>query len=114
MLPILYLTEAANDLDAVFIEYEQRRAGLGDQFLAAVRQRVDAIRASPALYGEAYPSIRAAPLRRFPYIVYVPNRAEPPSDYRRPTRARRSDGMAVTVVTTNPCLSPLAPQFQRL
>ena len=70
MLPILYLPEAAFDMDAVSIEYEQRRAGLGDQFLEAVRQRVDAIRQNPLLYGEAYPGIRAVPLRRFPYIIY--------------------------------------------
>ena len=75
MLPIHYLTEVADDLDVTFIEYEQRRPGLGERFLAAVRQRVDVIQASPALYGEAYPSICAAPVRRFPYIVYY--RIEP-------------------------------------
>ena len=70
MLPVVYLTEVASDLDAAFMEYEQRRAGLGDQFLEALRQRVAAIRMNPALYGEACPSIRAAPLRRFPFVVY--------------------------------------------
>ena len=75
MLPILYLLEARNDLDTTFLEYEQRRIGLGDRFLEAVRQRVDAIRTNPALYGEVFDTIRAAPLRRFPYVVYY--RIEP-------------------------------------
>ena len=75
MLPTLYLPEARNDVDAIFIEYEQHRSGLGDRFLEAVRQRVDAIRTNPALYGEVFETIRAAPLRRFPYVVYY--RIEP-------------------------------------
>ena len=70
MLPILYALEAASDLDLAVIEYELRRAGLGDRFLEAVRQRAEAIRTNPALYGEVSPDIRAAPVRRFPYVIY--------------------------------------------
>ncbi len=62
MLPFHYLAEVADDLDGTFVGYERRRPGLGEQLLAAVRQRVDVIPASPARYGEAYPSIRAARL----------------------------------------------------
>jgi plasmid stabilization system protein ParE len=74
-VPVAYLPEARDDIDAAYTEYEQRRAGLGDQFLEAVREQVDRIQANPVLYGVVHQDVRAAPLRRFPHVVYY--RAEP-------------------------------------
>ena len=69
-LPVAYLPEAEDDVDAAYAGYEQRLAGLGDQFLEALRDQVDRIRDNPALYGVLHQDVRAAPLRRFPYVVY--------------------------------------------
>jgi plasmid stabilization system protein ParE len=73
-LPVVYLPEAQDDIDAAYAAYEQRRAGLGDQFLDALRDQVSRLQDNPALYGVLYQDARAAPLRRFPYVVY--SRAE--------------------------------------
>lgn len=69
-LPVVYLLEAQDDIDAAYAAYEQRLVGLGDRFLEALRDRVDQISANPGLYGVFYQDVRAATLRRFPYVVY--------------------------------------------
>ena len=35
-LPVVYLPEAQDDVDAAYAAYEQRLAGLGNRFLAAL------------------------------------------------------------------------------
>ena len=74
-LPVAYLPEARDDIDAAYALYEQRLAGLGDRFLEALRQVIERIADTPDLYGIFHQDIRAAPLRRFPQVVYY--RAEP-------------------------------------
>jgi plasmid stabilization system protein ParE len=69
-LPVVYLPEAQDDIDATYARYDGQRPGLGDRFLNALRQRIDHIQASPALDGVFYQQVRAAALRRFPQIVY--------------------------------------------
>jgi plasmid stabilization system protein ParE len=69
-LPAIYLPEAQDDVDAAYTRYEQRLAGLGDRFLEALRDLVDRIGDNPALYGVLHQDVRAAPMRRFPYVVY--------------------------------------------
>lgn len=69
-LPVVYLPQAQEDVDEAHAWYEQRLAGLGDQFLEALRDVVDQIRAHPELYGVFYQEVRAAPMRQFPYVVY--------------------------------------------
>jgi hypothetical protein len=36
-LPVVYLPEAQDDIDAAYAEYEQRLTGLGERFLDALR-----------------------------------------------------------------------------
>ncbi len=67
---VVYLPGARDDIDIAYISYEQRQAGLGDRFVETVRDQVAQIQANPCLYGIGYQDIRAAPLRRFPYVVY--------------------------------------------
>ncbi|MCI0460959.1 MAG: type II toxin-antitoxin system RelE/ParE family toxin [Gemmataceae bacterium] len=74
-LPVVYLPEAQDDIDAAYAYYEQCLAGLGDRFLEALRDCVSRIADAPEMYGIVYQDIRAAPLRRFPYVVYY--RVEP-------------------------------------
>ena len=69
-LPVVYRVVAQDDVDAAYNWYEQQRAGLGDRFLDALHQRANSIGANPELYAVLYLDVRAAPLRRFPYVVY--------------------------------------------
>jgi len=69
-LPVAYLSEAQDDIDAAHTAYEGRSAGLGDRFLDAIREVIGRIEANPALYGVIYKDVRAAPLHRFPHVVY--------------------------------------------
>jgi plasmid stabilization system protein ParE len=74
-LPVVYLPEAQDDIDAAYAQYEQRLAGLGDRFLKELRDVIDRIADNPALYGTIHQDVRAALVRRFPQVVYY--RAEP-------------------------------------
>jgi plasmid stabilization system protein ParE len=73
-LPVAYLPEAEDDIDAAYAWYERQRAGLGDQFLEALRDLVDRVRDNPQLYGVFRRDLRAAPFQRFPYVVYYRDR----------------------------------------
>lgn len=75
MKTALYTPEARDDVDRAYSEYERRLIGLGDRFLKAVKQRISIIEDAPGLYGEIIPGVRAAPLRKFPFVVYY--REEP-------------------------------------
>jgi plasmid stabilization system protein ParE len=73
-LPPAYLPEAEDDIAAAYAYYERQRPGLGDQFLEALREGVERIRSSPQMYAAFRRDIRAAPLHRFPYVVYYRDR----------------------------------------
>jgi plasmid stabilization system protein ParE len=73
-VPVVYLPEAEDDIATAYDAYEQQVVGLGDQFLEALRETVDRIQDNPQLYGVFRRDLRAAPLRRFPYVVYYRDR----------------------------------------
>jgi plasmid stabilization system protein ParE len=82
-VPVVYLPQAEDDIDAAYRNYEQHLAGLGDRFLEALRDRIDYIGDNPKAYGVFRRDIRAAPLRKFPHIVFY--------------RARTTDILVVAV-----------------
>src|SRR5882672_914536 len=61
---------AENDIQSVFEWYESQRPGLGDQFLAAVRERLDAVRSFPEANPIVYRGTRRAVVSRFPYLIF--------------------------------------------
>jgi plasmid stabilization system protein ParE len=69
-LPLAFLPEALDDIDAAYAIYEQRSAGSGDQFLKTLRLLLEGIADNPGLYATISRQVRAAPLRRFPQVVY--------------------------------------------
>ncbi len=70
-MPRLFLRpEAEADLAEAFRWYEERRRGLGYEFLRAARVALAAVERHPAQFPVAVDDIRKAPLRRFPYLVY--------------------------------------------
>jgi plasmid stabilization system protein ParE len=68
--PIAYLPEAEDDIVSTYEWYEHQLPGLGDRFLEALHKTAERISDNPQLYGILRRDIRAAVLRRFPYVVY--------------------------------------------
>jgi toxin ParE1/3/4 len=68
-LPIRLLPAAKAEFDAAADWYEQQRAGLGVDFVKAVREVLNRIAANPRLHGVVYQDVRKAVVKRFPYVV---------------------------------------------
>jgi len=68
-LPLEFHPAVRGEIDDAWDWYEQRRPGLGRDFLDEVQRMLAAITASPALYGFADADIREALLTRFPYAI---------------------------------------------
>lgn len=66
-LVVTALAEA--DLQEARDWYEGQRTGLGDEFVEAVGATVGRIQAFPHSHAPAFLDLRAAPVRRFPYLV---------------------------------------------
>lgn len=61
--------ETRQDLADAYAWYEERRTGLGEDFLGAVDACFARIQRQPEMYPIAYETFRRAVLRRFPYNV---------------------------------------------
>jgi plasmid stabilization system protein ParE len=61
---------AEHDIQSAFEWYESQRAGLGAEFLDALRQRLEAVRANPESSPVLYRGIRRAVVSRFPYLIF--------------------------------------------
>jgi plasmid stabilization system protein ParE len=76
-LPLNFHPAVRGEVDDGYRWYEQRRVGLGQDFLNEVDRVVAEIAANPARYGFADRDIREGLLNRFPFAVYyrvLPNR----------------------------------------
>jgi toxin ParE1/3/4 len=69
-LPIVFRPVARHEFDEAADWYEQRRAGLGEAFTAAVRKVLDRIAEQPDCYPMVFEDIREALISGFPYCVY--------------------------------------------
>lgn len=67
---LVYLPAAKTDIAYAHAAYERRQAGLGDRFLEQLWHRCQVIADNPQLYAIIRDGIRAAPVGRFPYVVY--------------------------------------------
>jgi len=61
---------AEHDILSAFDWYELQRSGLGDEFLATLRQRLEAIRSFPESSPILHHDIRRAVVARFPYLIF--------------------------------------------
>lgn len=61
---------AEQDIQSAFQWYEAQRAGLGDEYLTALRERLEAIRSFPESSPVLYRGIRRAVMSRFPYLIF--------------------------------------------
>lgn len=62
--------EAEADLEDAARWYEQRRGGLGKEFLDEVLRTLGTIEGNPELYARVHGDIRRAMLNRFPFGVF--------------------------------------------
>jgi toxin ParE1/3/4 len=67
--PIRLLPEAKAEFDLAADWYDRQRAGLGVDFVRAVRKVLDRIAANPRLHMTTYRDVRKAVVNRFPYVV---------------------------------------------
>jgi plasmid stabilization system protein ParE len=69
-LPLEFHPAVRYEIDDAHDWYEQRRPGLGADFLDEVQRLLAEIAANPALGGIAEGDIRMRLLNRFPYAIY--------------------------------------------
>src|SRR5262245_40360561 len=69
-LPVEYRLDALADIDAAYDWYERQSVGLGERFLGELHNQIGRIQQQPEAYAVLHNQVRAAPMRRFPYVVY--------------------------------------------
>jgi plasmid stabilization system protein ParE len=69
-LPVVYRQEVGRDLAGACGWYEEQRAGLGEEFLAAVDATFDAVERFPEAFRRVHGEVRRANVSRFPYSVF--------------------------------------------
>ena len=62
--------EAEQDLADAYAWYEERRPGLGEEFLNCVDACLEAIRRTPEIHATAHENYRRGLVRRFPYAIF--------------------------------------------
>ena len=75
VLPVVFRRKVGRDLAGAYGCYEEQRAGLGEEFLAAVDASFDAIQEFPEMFARMHGEVRRAIVSRFPYGVFY--RIEP-------------------------------------
>ena len=67
---LIIAPEAFQDVNDAYSWYENRRVGLGEDFLSCVDACVQKICRAPELYIKIHENYRRALVRRFPYAVF--------------------------------------------
>jgi toxin ParE1/3/4 len=67
---IQYIASALVDIEHAARWYEGRQEGLGDNFIADVREAAKRIEANPKGYRKVIGEARKVALKRFPYAMY--------------------------------------------
>lgn len=70
MRTLLFRPEVEDDLVAAVRWYDDKRRGLGDEFLGEYLAAVRRIRENPLHFAVAANGLRPCRLKRFPYIVH--------------------------------------------
>lgn len=73
---LIIVPEAQKDVNEAYCWYEDRRSGLGEEFLGCVDACIQAICRMPDLHPTIHEEYRRALVRRFPYAVFFEYSAE--------------------------------------
>lgn len=66
---IKYLKRAKTDIRQAFGWYEEKRRGLGFEFLNCVEAAIQNIIVMPEMYQKRYRHLHGCPIRRFPFSI---------------------------------------------
>ncbi|HEX4589867.1 MAG TPA: type II toxin-antitoxin system RelE/ParE family toxin [Gemmataceae bacterium] len=69
-LPLTVRRAARLEYDLAVDWYEQRRPGLGADFIRRIKDQLDGIVAAPLAHAIVHRDIRRAVVEQFPYVVY--------------------------------------------
>jgi plasmid stabilization system protein ParE len=69
-LRVVFRRDASDEIADAAAWYEQRRAGLGEQFLAELGEAVEKAAKHPQRYPVVSGDVRRTVCRRFPFAVY--------------------------------------------
>jgi plasmid stabilization system protein ParE len=69
-LPVILRARAEHDIRRVFEWYESQQPGLGDEFLAHIRECLEAARELPEAAPLIHRNVRRAIVSKFPYLVF--------------------------------------------
>lgn len=67
---LIIVPEAEFDISEAYGWYEERRSGLGEEFLSCVDACIQAILRMPEVHAKVHQEYRRALVRRFPYAVF--------------------------------------------
>lgn len=67
---VIVRKRAEDQIASAYDWYEQQREGLGEEFLACVREAIEHLKTSADLYAIVYEKFRRIGVRRFPYGVF--------------------------------------------
>ena len=70
MYTVILKPGAEEDIDGIFKWYEERREGLGYEFILSTDQCINKILSNPFFAFNVTDSVRRAVIPRFPYTVY--------------------------------------------
>lgn len=67
---LILAPEAEQDILKAYNWYENRRPGLGEEFLRCLDASLEQIRRMPEIHAKVHQEYRRALIRRFPYAVF--------------------------------------------
>jgi plasmid stabilization system protein ParE len=67
---LIMAPEAEQDIAEAYGWYENRRTGLGEEFISCVDACIQAICRTPEMHAKFHESYRRGFVRRFPYVVF--------------------------------------------
>lgn len=67
---LIIAPEAEHDIAEAYAWYEDRRSGLGEEFLSSIEACIAAILRSPEMYAFIHEHYRRGLPRRFPYAIF--------------------------------------------
>jgi plasmid stabilization system protein ParE len=67
---LILAPEAEQDISEAYAWYEERRTGLGEDFLSCVEACAEAIIRTPEMHPTVHENYRRALVRRFPYALF--------------------------------------------
>jgi toxin ParE1/3/4 len=70
ILPVVFRPQAEVEILAARQWYEERHAGLGDEFRAALAEAIGRLSRQPELFPRVHGDMRRVLVRRFPFGVY--------------------------------------------